>query len=340
MTYKSVPTYFAVLLVLIALVCMKVAGIIEPTPVESSGNSQTAAVKNITQTENEQPHKEKPITVPTEESIEYSGSVFQIHYIDVGQADAALVVCDDHAMLIDGGNREDSSLIYSYLEQHGITHLDYIVCTHAHEDHAGGLAGALNYASVDVAYAPVTSYDSKAFSNFVKYLEKQGVEITVPSHGDTFSLGAAVVQILGPISPSDEPNNTSIVLRISFGRTSFLFCGDAERDEENEILDWGYDVKCDVLKVGHHGSNTSTGYRWLREAAPEYAVISCGKDNSYGHPTEGCLSKLRDAEVTVYRTDMQGTLVCTSDGKNLTFSVERNPNIDTLAGAGTGGNHQ
>lgn len=257
-------------------------------------------------------------------------SSFEVHYIDVGQADAALVLCDGEAMLIDGGNAADSNLIYTYLKNHGVDHLNYIVCTHAHEDHVGGLAGALNYATADVAYCSVKEYDSKAFSNFVKYLGNQGLSITIPNAGDTYTLGSSTVSVLGPIRNSDEPNNMSIVLRIVYGETSFLFTGDAERDEESDILDAGYTLSSTVLKVGHHGSDTSTTYPFLREVAPEYAVISVGTDNSYGHPTENTLSRLRDADVKVYRTDMQGDVICTSDGKSVSFEVERNADADTL----------
>ncbi len=261
-------------------------------------------------------------------------SSFEVHFIDVGQADSALILCDGMAMLIDGGNVEDSSLIYTYLKNHEINHLDYIVCTHAHEDHVGGLAGALNYATVDVAYCPVESYDSEAFNSFKKYLEKQGVSISVPSAGDAFALGSASVTVLGPINPSDEPNNTSIVLRVVYGSTSFLFTGDAEREEEQDILDAGYSLSSTVLKVGHHGSENSTTYPFLREVMPQYAVISVGADNSYGHPTEETLSRLRDASVTVFRTDMQGSIICTSDGKTVSFGVERNADADTLGSVG------
>ncbi len=288
---------------------------------------------------------EAPPEVPAPETPEQTqapetlpeGSTFEVHFIDVGQADAALVRCDGEAMLIDGGNAEDSSLIFSYLKNLGQDHLDYIVCTHAHEDHVGGLAGALNYATADAALCPVTSYDSRAFESFVKYLGRQGVSITVPAAGDTFSLGSASVQVLGPVSASDEPNNTSIVLRIVYGETSFLFTGDAEREEEQEILDTGRELASTVLKVGHHGSDTSTSYPFLREIMPAYAVISVGQDNSYGHPTEDTLSRLRDAGVKVYRTDMQGDVICTSDGESVSFSVERNADADTLSGAGAGG---
>jgi competence protein ComEC len=258
-----------------------------------------------------------------------AASSFTVYYLDVGQADSALVLCDGAAMLIDGGNVADSNLIYSFLEKHGIAYLDYIVGTHAHEDHIGGLAGALNYASVGVALCPVTEFDSNAFNNFVKYLGEQGKFITVPTPGGTFKLGSADVTILGPVEPSDEPNDTSIVLKITYGETSFLFTGDAEHSEETDILKAGYDLSATVLKVGHHGSETSTSYPFLREIMPEYAVISCGEDNSYGHPHDDLLSRLRDADVTVYRTDMQGTITCTSDEMAVTFTTERNANAQT-----------
>ena len=271
------------------------------------------------------------LPVDAEEEVLPENSTFEVHFIDVGQADAALVLCDGKAMLIDGGNVADSSLIYSYLSQRSISHLDYIIATHGHEDHVGGLAGALNYATVDTAYCSVTNYDSEAFGSFVTYLSKQGKSITVPSAGDTFNLGSAKVQILGPIYSSTEPNNTSIVLRIVYGNTSFLFTGDAEREEEQSILDAGYDLSSTVLKVGHHGSENSTTYPFLREIMPQYAVISVGEDNSYGHPTDAALSRLRDADVQVYRTDLQGTVICTSDGNSVSFSVQRNADADTLA---------
>jgi len=262
-------------------------------------------------------------------------SGFTVYFIDVGQADSALVLCDGAAMLIDGGNAADSSLIYAFLKERGISHLDYIVATHAHEDHVGGLAGALNFATAGVALAPVTSYDTKVFGNFISALESRGLTITVPSAGDKFKLGSADVAVLGPTRPSDESNNTSIVLKITYGATSFLFTGDAERAEEADILEAGYDLSATVLKVGHHGSDTSTTYPFLREIMPQYAVISCGANNSYGHPHDGPLSRLRDADVTLFRTDMQGTITCTSDGSTVAFSVEKNANAETNPSVGS-----
>lgn len=251
------------------------------------------------------------------------GSFLQIHYIDVGQADAALVLCDGEAMLIDGGNKADSSLLYTYLKDRSIEHLNYVVGTHAHEDHIGGLAGALHYAAADTVLCPVTDYDSEAFRDFRKTVEGQELSITVPKAGDTFSLGAAAVTILHCDSTNENLNNTGIVLRVDYGETSFLFTGDAERETEEVILDSGLDVRSTVLKVGHHGSDTSTSYRFLYEVQPKYAVISVGADNSYGHPHESVTSRLRDADVTVYRTDEMGDIICTSDGKSVTFETEK-----------------
>jgi len=252
------------------------------------------------------------------------GSHFAVHYIDVGQADCALVACDGAYMLIDGGNAEDSDLVYSYLKSNSVEHLDYMVATHAHEDHIGGLSGATYAATVGTALSPVTEGSTKVFHNLVKSLAQQGVELTVPSPGDIFPLGSAQVEVLGPLKDYDETNDTSIVLRVDYGETSFLFTGDMESPAEADLVEAGVDLSATVLKVGHHGSSSSTSYRFLREVLPEYAVIPVGEGNSYGHPNEAVLSRLEDAEVTVYRTDLHGTIIAESDGKTVTFTTEKN----------------
>ena len=257
-------------------------------------------------------------------------SSFAVHFIDVGQADSALILCDGESMLIDGGNVSDSGILYTYLKKNKITNLNYVIATHAHEDHVGGLAGALNYADAETVYCPVTSYDSEAFRNFVKYTEKSGASVTVPKVGQSFKLGSATADILG-CNSTEETNNSSIVIKITYGETSFLFTGDAEREAEQIILESGANLSSTVLKVGHHGSESSTTYPFLREIMPSYAVISVGEGNSYGHPTESLLSRLRDAEVKVFRTDLQGTVICESDGKTVNFTVSKNPNANTFA---------
>lgn len=259
-----------------------------------------------------------------------------VTFLDVGQGDAAVLQCGGQTMMIDGGKAKASSYIYSWLKKNQISYLDVMVATHTDADHIGGLPGALNYAKVGTAYCPVTSGTTKTFQSFVKYLKKQAKSITVPKAGDEFSLGGAQVRILGPTDPQAEGNNSSIVLKVTFGDTSFLFTGDAEREEEQELLESGYDLESTVLKVGHHGSDTSTSYLFLRTVNPQYAVISVGADNTYGHPTEAVLSRLRDADVKTCRTDLQGTITAVSDGKKVTFQTERNADINTLGNAGSG----
>jgi len=258
------------------------------------------------------------------------GSYFEIHFIDVGQADAELIICDDHAMLVDGGYKSDSSLIYSYLKKENITELDYIICSHPHEDHVGGLAGALNYAKAKNALCPVDSYDSDGFNDFKKYLDNQGVEITKPAVGESFSLGNSTVSVLGP-TINGSGNNNSLVLRVVYGQTSFLLTGDAEFEEEQYMLNSGQELSSTVLKVGHHGSDSSTSAQFLNAVMPQYAVISVGTDNAYGHPSQAVLDNFKQFNVDVFRTDLQGDVICSSNGQSVSFTVEKNKDADTLS---------
>lgn len=259
-----------------------------------------------------------------------------VTWLDVGQGDAAVIECGGQSMLIDGGKPEESSYIYAWLQQHGLSYLDVIVATHADADHIGGLSGALNFASVGTAYCSVATGTTETFQSFVKYLAKQGKTLTVPTADTSFSLGGAQVQILGPRRSAEDSNDNSIVLKVSFGASSFLFTGDAERAEEQDLLNAGVNLQSTVLKVGHHGADTSTLYPFLRAVAPQYAVISVGAGNSYGHPTEAVLSRLRDAGVTTFRTDLQGEITAVSDGQTVNFSTAKNASAETLAKAGAG----
>ena len=229
------------------------------------------------------------------------GDSFAVHFIDVGQGDATLILCDGKSMLIDGGDKSASSTVYTYLKKLNLTHLDYVVCTHPDADHVG-----------------------KAFQNFKTRVEKQGKKLIKPAADTVFRLGSATVTVLAPRASYADNNENSIVLRVVYGSTSFLFTGDAEHESETAMCDAGVTLKSTVLKVGHHGSDTSTSIRFLREVMPQYAVISCGKDNKYGHPTEQTLSRLRQAGSTVYRTDLQGDIICESDGSKVTFRTARN----------------
>ena len=249
-------------------------------------------------------------------------STFSVKFIDVGQADAALIECDGHYMLIDGGNKDDSRLMYSLLERQNISHLDIVVGSHAHEDHIGGLSGALNFATTDLVLCPVTEYDSVAFRDLKKYAIENGNGIVVPRVGDSYNLGSATITILGANANEDD-NNRSIILKVKYGKTSFLFTGDAEREAEQSVLNSGMDLSSTVLKVSHHGSSDSTTYPFLRAVMPKYAVISVEKNNDYNHPSDIVLGRLGDADVKVYRTDMNGDIIFTSDGDVVTASTER-----------------
>lgn len=247
-----------------------------------------------------------------------------IKYIDVGQGDATLIQCDGHYMLIDGGPATASSAIYSILKANKIDKIDYMIATHPDADHIGGLSGALNYAEVGKCLCPVTEYESKTFRSLVKYLKNRKASIEVPKVGAVYKLGSATVTILGPIEVTDETNNSSIVVKLDYGSNSFLFMGDAETEEEQQILQRWKNIECDVLKIGHHGSGSSTSDKLIKSSKPRYAIISVGKDNTYGHPMQSVLERLNKAKVEIYRTDLQGDIVVVSDGKNIAITTQKN----------------
>ena len=252
-----------------------------------------------------------------------------IHFIDVGQADCALIEWGDYFVLIDGGNKGDGQMVVSYLQQQNVETLNAVICTHAHEDHVGGLPSVLAVYPTEKVYAPTKTYASKVYDDFLYYTNQQGLEITMPEPGDQFSFSDGsndlTFTILGPTQSYAEPNNTSIVVKVEYGETSFLFTGDMEVAAENDMLDyWGEKMKwnVDVLKVGHHGSETSSGYRFVYETDPEYAIISCDEENSYGHPHKEVVDRYNDAGIPMFRTDILGTIFAVSDGKEITITWE------------------
>ena len=262
-----------------------------------------------------------PTPVPVKE-IPTTPSTFTLTHLDVGQGDSAFISCDGHYMLVDGGDKGCSDQIYSYLKRNDISYLDIVVASHAHVDHVGGLSGALNYAKAGLVLCPVTEYDTDAFRDFAKYAEKNGPGITVPKKGDIYALGSATVTILG--LNAGEGNDSSIILSVTYQDRVFLFTGDAEREAEQAVLaDYPELLAADVLKVGHHGSDDSTTYPFLREIMPKMAVISCGAGNPYGHPMDNTLSRLRDAEVTVYRTDLHGDITIGFDGSKWYVTTQK-----------------
>lgn len=252
-------------------------------------------------------------------------NILRVHFLDVGQADCILLEENGRYLLIDGGNKEDGQYVVSYLERQGVEALEAVICTHPHEDHVGGLAAVLAVYPTAAVYAPTKTYGSDAFDDFLKYTDQQALEITAPAPGDELILGQAKLTFLGPTKNYAEVNDTSLVLMAQFLETRFLFTGDMEAAAEKDMLDfWGEDFQwdADVLKVGHHGSGTSSSYRFLRETAPEYAVISVGAGNPHGHPQESVTSRLSDAGIPMLRTDELGTILAVSDGYSISFTWE------------------
>ena len=257
----------------------------------------------------------------------------QIHFIDVGQADSILIKQDNNYMLIDGGNNEDGDMLVKYLKEQGVEKLDYIIATHPHEDHIGGLDDVLNEFDTDLVLMPDKITTTKTFEDFLLAIKnrqdvknKNGENVTlkkVPKLEEKYNLGNASFVIYAPNSSSyDELNNYSIVIKLSFGNNAFLFTGDAEKLSEKEMLDKNYDLKADVLKIGHHGSSTSTSDEFLEAVSPKYAVLSVGEDNSYNLPKKTVMDKFKNNNIPVYRTDEQGTIILNFDGTNITFNKE------------------
>ncbi len=245
-----------------------------------------------------------------------------IDYIDVGQADSILIRQGDAAMLIDGGTSECRDDLLTFLSDKNIDKFEYIIGTHTHEDHIGSLDDVVNSYDFDTFLFPNTTATTKTFENLVLAVQQKNKKFTVPQVGQEYSLGEARFQILAPNSDEySSANNYSIVIKLTYGSNTFLFTGDAESLSEQEILDTGFDVNADVLKIGHHGSTTSTSKEFLDKVSPKFAVISVGENNSYNLPTKTTMEKLQEKNIPVYRTDEQGTIECISDGTNITFNV-------------------
>ncbi len=242
-----------------------------------------------------------------------------VHYIDVGQGDSELVCCNGEYMLIDAGEPDASDAVLEYLDRHGIDKLDYLVCTHSHSDHCGGLDAVVESLEVGTVFTSPYAGDSPSYEIFTDAVYDAGLELTVPELGESYRLGEASFSFIGPVEDYDSTNDDSLVMRLEYGDTSFLFTGDMTAKAEKDLINDGASLRCDVLKVGHHGSSGSSCYQFLYEAQPGIGVISCEKGNSYGHPHEETLSRLDDADVTVYRTDLEGSIVIFSDG----MKVER-----------------
>ncbi len=241
-----------------------------------------------------------------------------VHYIDVGQGDSELICCGGEYMLIDAGEPSASDTVVDYLNDHGIEKLEYVVCSHGHADHCGGLDAVVENFDVGTVFTSPYPGDTSSYEIFSDAVSAKGLDMTVPELGESYSLGEARFEFIGPLEEYDNINDDSLVMRLEYGDTSFLFTGDMTSKAERNLLEDGANVKCDVLKVGHHGSSSSSSYRFLYEAEPKIAVISCEAGNSYGHPHEEALSRLNDCGAEVCRTDLEGSIIIFSNGMEVT----------------------
>ncbi len=250
--------------------------------------------------------------------------ILEITFLDVGQADCILLRSEESTVLVDTGYKKNAvtDKIISHLTGLGITTLDYLVLTHPHADHIGGAPDIINAFTVRNCLMPDAVATTKIFEDTLTALEEREVNVIEAVAGNRITLSDMVLEILAPRAKEySETNDYSVVLRVLFGSTALMLTGDAELLSEGEMLQsFGSEaLKADLLKVGHHGSTTSSGGAFLSAVDPDFAVISCGEDNSYGHPHDEIVERLSEAGITTYRTDLHGTVIFTSDGEEITL---------------------
>lgn len=251
-----------------------------------------------------------------------------VHFIDVGQGDSILIISGDKTVLIDTGEAEYAIDVSSYLKSQNISKLDYIVATHPHSDHIGGLADIVTEFDVSNIIVPDIKEDkiplSVVYIDFINAVENKDLSLTTAVPGDIYNLGISELKILGPCGTVyDDLNDYSVVTELIHGENTFIFTGDAEKISEQEMLDRNMIEDIDVLKLGHHGSYSSSSREFLEKANPEYAVIMCGAGNSYNHPSESTMERITEITNHIYRTDLQGNIIAESDGKNINFIANR-----------------
>ncbi len=245
-----------------------------------------------------------------------------VRFLDVGQGNSVLVESEGRYMLIDGGDYDYSSYVVAYLKNQGVETLDYMVVSHYDSDHLSGCVGALRAFDVETVICPDYEGDTKTYYTFVDDLEKYGVDSIYPQVGDVFEFGSGQFTIVCPTSYDyRDENDNSVGVRIEFGQSSFLICGDAGEESEEDMIESGVHLQSDVYMAGHHGSAGSSTYDFLQAVHPEVIVISAGFDNSYGHPAKATMNRLKNTGADIYRTDLQGELIAVTDGTNITWNV-------------------
>lgn len=284
---------------------------LSPFPESTSTYSETAA--DAISSESHAPE--------TSEEPRGTGTL-TVHFIDVGQGDSAFIeLPNGETMLIDAGEASEGDNVVTYILSQGYDTVDYVVASHPHDDHIGGMSDVLNNFIVKNFYLTGAVGNSDGYEEMMTALAENAIPTNYAAAGNIIiDEDKLLVEAVAPKTlDCDNLNDTSIVLKLTYNENVFLFTGDAEKKEEDNI--WT-NIKCDVLKVGHHGSSTSTSENFLKKTEPTYAAISAGVFNSYGHPTEKTLGALAERKIKTYRTDLQGTIIFTSDGKDITVNKD------------------
>lgn len=246
----------------------------------------------------------------------------EVHFIDVGQADAALISFDNHHILIDAGDWRGKEVV-GYLKQVGVKKVDLIVGSHPHADHIGQIDQVIEQFPVEEVWMTGNEATSQIFLEVMQLIDEKGIGYDEPRSGDTYKIGDLKMDILSPENLTGNLNNDSIVMKLTYGKVSFLFTGDIEKSAENHIVNSGHDISATVLKVSHHGSDTSSTKSFLNKVKPQVAVISVGESSKYGHPDKETLNNLNKMGVELYATKSNGTIIATTNGNKLTITVER-----------------
>lgn len=271
-----------------------------------------------------------------DEASKYSKEGYlTVHFIDIGQGDASLIMFvdtnpengdDSAAMLVDAGDGSHGTSVRSYLKEQGVEELSYFVCTHPDADHIGGAASVVSNVRVSSGkvFGPDYEKSTKTYENLKNEIFHKSMSYEEPVYGKEYSLGLATFVFVAPLEDHEDVNSNSLVFKLWYGEDSFLFVGDCEEEEEAEIVNGDYAkfVDADVLKVGHHGSKTSSSSAFLSLVSPKYAVISCGRGNSYYHPHKTALDRLKDSGASLYRTDKQGSIVAVTYGQGILFDKD------------------
>lgn len=246
-----------------------------------------------------------------------------VHFIDVGQGDCVLVQARDKNLLIDSGSNSSSKKVIHYIKKLKIKKIDYVIATHPHEDHIGAMDSILKNFEIDTFYAPKITSSGKDFTNLVKELTSKNKKISILKAGMHIKIYPDInLEVLSPKKDTYENiNNYSSVIRLNFNEIKFLFTGDSEKDIEEELLQHNINLSSQVLKVGHHGSKTSTSADFLNKVNPIYAIISCGLGNDYGHPDSNVIKLLKEKNIKTFRTDKEGNILLYCDGKTLSYST-------------------